>query len=75
MDIHLADGCDGVETARVLREKYDCAVVFVTAYADDATVERTAEVVPAGYVMKPFTGEEIRAAIKTALASAVPERD
>ncbi len=68
MDVNLADGCDGVETARVLREKYDCAVVFVTAYADDATVERTAEVVPAGYVMKPFTGDEIRAAIKTALA-------
>jgi predicted glycosyltransferase/DNA-binding NarL/FixJ family response regulator len=67
MDIHLADGCDGVETARTLRERYDCAVVFITAYADSATVERTSEVVPAGYVMKPFTGDEIRAAIKTAL--------
>jgi predicted glycosyltransferase/DNA-binding NarL/FixJ family response regulator len=68
MDIHLADGCDGVETARTLRERYDCAVVFITAYADAQTVDRTSEVVPAGYVMKPFTGNEIRAAIKTALA-------
>lgn len=68
MDIHLADGCDGVETARTLRERYDCAVVFITAYADAQTVERTSAVVPAGYVMKPFTGNEIRAAIKTALA-------
>ena len=35
MDIHLADGSDGVETARVLTERFDCGVVFATAYADE----------------------------------------
>jgi predicted glycosyltransferase/CheY-like chemotaxis protein len=67
MDIHLDDGNDGVETARLLREKHDCAVVFVTAYADNETVDRTSDVIPAGYVVKPFTGIEVRAAIQVAL--------
>ena len=67
MDIHLADGCDGVQTAAALRERHDCAVVFVTAYADEATIQRTSETVPAGYVVKPFTGADVRAAISTAL--------
>jgi predicted glycosyltransferase len=67
MDIHLDDDDDGVETARLLRERHDCAVVFVTAYADLETVDRTSDVLPAGYVVKPFTGVEVRAAIQVAL--------
>jgi len=69
MDIHLAQGNDGVETARTLRERHDCAVVFITANADTATVARTAAVVPGGFVVKPFKGIEVRAAITTAIAS------
>jgi PAS domain S-box-containing protein len=67
MDIHLADGDDGVETARKLVRGRDCAVVFVTAYADQRTLERTEEVGAAGYLVKPFTAPAVRAAISTAM--------
>lgn len=69
IDIHLRGGVDGIETARELRDKYDCAVVFATAHADAATLERSESVGASGYVVKPFTTAAVRAAITTALAS------
>lgn len=69
MDIHLASGTDGVETATRLVHEHDCAVIFISAYADQATVERTEQVGAAGYLVKPFTAAQVRAAISTAFAS------
>ncbi len=69
MDIHLAGDSDGVETARQLVEEHECAIIFISAYADDQTVERTQCVGAAGYLVKPFTDAQVRAAITTALAS------
>ena len=68
MDIHLADGDDGVDTAHTLVRGLDCAIVFVTAYADQRTIERSAHVGAAGYLVKPFTAPAVRAAISTAMA-------
>jgi PAS domain S-box-containing protein len=68
MDIHLADGDDGIETAEKLVRGLDCAVVFITAYADEATLARSERVGAAGYLVKPFTAPAVRAAISTALA-------
>jgi len=69
VDIHLRGEGHGIDAARVLREKYDCAVVFATAHADTATLERTQGVEAAGYIVKPFTNAAVLAAITTALAS------
>ncbi len=69
MDIHLAAGTDGVETASKLVQEHACAVIFISAYADQATVERTEQVGAAGYLVKPFTQAQVRAAISTAFAS------
>jgi len=67
MDIHLAQGDDGVDLAKILCGRYGCSVIFVTAYADDATISRTSSVNAAGYIVKPFTTTEVRAAVSTAL--------
>ncbi|MEQ1892072.1 MAG: response regulator [Planctomycetota bacterium] len=69
MDIHLADGDDGVETAKKLVRGRDFPVIFCTAYADEATLKRVEEVGAAGYLVKPFTAPAVRAALSTALAS------
>lgn len=69
MDIHLASGTDGVDTATQLVQQHDCAVIFISAYADQGTVDRTAHVGAAGYLVKPFTPAQVRAAIATAFAS------
>ena len=69
MDIHLADGTDGIDTARQLVDELECAVIFISAYADESTVERAQKVGAAGYLVKPFTATQVRAAIATGFAS------
>ena len=46
VDVYLGGAREGIETARWLRDMCDASVVFVTAYTDDATLERIREVVP-----------------------------
>ena len=68
MDINLPGSRDGISAAKELRERYGCAVVFATAHADEATLMRAEAVAPAGYLVKPFTSTEVRAAVQMALA-------
>ncbi len=43
MDIRIKGERDGIEAASILRERFRVPVVFVTAHADDATIERLGE--------------------------------
>jgi DNA-binding LytR/AlgR family response regulator len=55
---------EGIETARWLRDVCDASVVFVTAYTDDATLERIREVVPGSPILaKPVYRERLAAAV------------
>ncbi len=69
MDIQLQGDLDGIAAARILSAKYDCPVIFTTAHTDSETVARTRDVGPSGYITKPFTSTDVRAAINTAFAS------
>ena len=40
MDIRIQGALDGTETARILRERFDTPVVFLTAHADEETLSR-----------------------------------
>jgi DNA-binding NarL/FixJ family response regulator len=52
MDVNLDGGREGIEAGRWLREVCDVPVVFVTAYSDDGTIERTHEQVPGAPIRK-----------------------
>lgn len=67
MDIELRGERDGIEAARELRSMFDVAIVFLTAYADELTVQRTEAVGAVGYIVKPFSEGEVRAVVATAL--------
>ncbi|MDX2015636.1 MAG: response regulator [Myxococcaceae bacterium] len=67
MDIHLAGPMDGIEAARLVRERHDVPVVFLTAYSDDATLERAKVVEPLSYLLKPFDERELKSAIEVGL--------
>ncbi len=67
MDVHLRGALDGIATAGLLRERWDPALIFLTAYADDATVKRARETQPEGYLIKPFNEDELRSSIEIAL--------
>lgn len=66
MDIHLAGTLDGIETAKRIQLASAAAVVYVTACADLDTVARARETQPYGYLLKPFSEDELRLAVEVA---------
>ncbi len=68
MDIHLAGNIDGIAAARLICERQDIPIVFLTAYADETTVERAKEVSPYGYIVKPFDEQDLRTTIELAIS-------
>ncbi len=67
MDIHLKGDLDGVEAAERIRSRFDVPVVYLTAYADERTVERAKLSEPFGYIFKPFKSRDLRVNIEIAL--------
>ncbi len=67
MDIKLQGQNDGVLAAKVIRERFNIPVVFLTAYGDDETVRRARTAGPFGYVLKPFEERQLGIAIQMAL--------
>jgi two-component system, response regulator PdtaR len=67
MDIHLAGTLDGIDTADRIRALYHIPVIFLTAHADESTLERAKVTEPYGYVLKPYDERELHSAIEMAL--------
>ncbi|MEY2520681.1 MAG: two-component system, response regulator PdtaR [Verrucomicrobiota bacterium] len=67
MDITLAGGVNGVVAAVAIRGNFPVPVVFLTAHADDRTMDRAVSAGAFGYVLKPYSGVGLKAAIETAL--------
>ena len=67
MDIRIKGEMDGTETARVLRDRFNIPVVYLTAHADTATLSRAKLAAPLGYITKPFQEAELHASIEMAL--------
>ncbi|GAB4367808.1 MAG: hypothetical protein Kow009_04660 [Spirochaetales bacterium] len=63
MDIKLNGQLDGLETSRIIKERYRLPVVFLTAFADEATLQRAKVTEPFGYIIKPFEEKELQTAI------------
>jgi two-component system cell cycle sensor histidine kinase/response regulator CckA len=74
MDIKLKGDMDGVDAARHLHEQYGVPVVFLTAFRDSVTLERTRAVAPYGYLLKPFEEKDLHRTIELALARFREER-
>ena len=74
MDIVLKGKMDGVETALQIQRKQDVPVIYLTAYADNHTLERAKVTSPAGYMLKPYQANELRTTIELALHRAQHER-
>lgn len=67
MDIRLSGEMDGIEAAQHIQRQHDVPIVFVTAYADDATLARAREAYPYGYLVKPVQDNALRSTVTTAL--------
>lgn len=67
MDIGLQGDVDGVAAAKTIYFELDVPVVYLTAHADEQTLQRATETSPFGYLVKPFQEAELHATIKIAL--------
>jgi DNA-binding response OmpR family regulator len=75
MDIHLANGDDGVDTAIALAGTCGVRSLFVTAHTDDATQSRAEPARPLGWLVKPFRLAALTSAVTDALSTIADERN
>jgi two-component system, response regulator PdtaR len=67
MDIFLEGKMDGIEAAKIIKEKFNIPIIFLTAYSDDKVLERIRTIQSAHYVLKPFTNDDLRIALKLSI--------
>jgi two-component system, cell cycle sensor histidine kinase and response regulator CckA len=67
MDIHLDGPSDGIAVASEVRDRFQLPVVFLTAYADKATLERANASGAFSYLVKPIGQANLASTIEVAL--------
>jgi CheY-like chemotaxis protein len=67
MDIRLHGEMDGISAVERIQEHLDMPVIYLTAYADEPTLERAKKTKPYGYIPKPFQEIELKTTIEMAL--------
>ncbi len=74
MDIQLQGAGDGIDACNRIYQRWQLPVIFLSAFADKATLRRAAGSKPFGYMMKPFLNKELEAVIRVARARHDVER-
>ncbi|APH39407.1 response regulator [Methanohalophilus halophilus] len=67
MDIVLKGNIDGIEAAKVIKQKLATQFIFLTGISDKAILHRVHELKPVGTIMKPFDDSQLRNMIEEAL--------
>ena len=67
LDINLGEGMDGIELAGIIRKKLNIPFVFLTSHADKTTLDRAKLTIPAGYLLKPFDGNDLMTSLEIAI--------
>ena len=67
MDINLPGETDGIMAAVEIQEKYAIPIVFISSIMDDPIIERAKLTKPRGFIVKPFTDNQLRATVEMAL--------
>ena len=67
MDIRLKGKLDGLDTARIIKTRFNIPVILTTAHSDESLIERAKQIQPFGYILKPVGEKELGTAIELAL--------
>lgn len=65
-DINIKGEIKGTLLAAQLKELYQCQVVFLTAYADNKTLQTAFETDPVMYLVKPYNNTQLLVAVQMA---------
>ena len=74
MDINLSGDMDGITAGGEIRSRWGIPIIYLTAFATQAIIDRAKKTVPSGYILKPFNERQIQTAIEIALYNATIER-
>ena len=74
MDIKLRGALDGVAAAAQIQATAQVPIIYLTAYADETTLQRAKITEPFGYILKPFEERQLHSSIEMALYKARMER-
>jgi DNA-binding response OmpR family regulator len=67
IDISLQESNDGIELAKIIKQKYDIPFIYLTSYSDDDIISQAKLTEPYGYIVKPFDPGSLHATIQMAL--------
>lgn len=67
MDINLRGQVDGINAAEAISKTSETPIIFLTAHADETTLQRAKLTRPFGYIIKPFEPNELKINIEIAL--------
>jgi DNA-binding LytR/AlgR family response regulator len=69
LDIQLSSKKDGIDLAEYIRKHHNMPIIFLTANSDKNTIERAKKINPEAFLIKPFTTENLYAAVEIALSN------
>ncbi len=75
MDIILKGIVDGIDAAEKIRSILNIPVIYLTAHADEGTLQRAKLTEPFGYIVKPFSERDLSISIEFALYRSRMEAD
>lgn len=67
LDINIRGSLNGIDLAKIIREKYNVPFVFLTSHSDRNTLEEAKKQMPYGYILKPFNENDLKVNIEMAL--------
>lgn len=67
LDINIRDSLTGIDFARHLREHHHIPLIYISSYSDPRTIESAKGTQPNGYLLKPFTKDDLFVAIEVAI--------
>ena len=71
MDVHLKGAMLGTEAAQKIRDKLGTPVVYLTAHADQATLENAQATEPLAFLIKPIKMNALLEQVNKAVSSLV----
>ena len=67
MDIMLKGDINGIEASAEIKKSLNIPIIFLTAYADENTLEKAKITEPYAYILKPFNEIDLHTSIEMAL--------
>ncbi len=73
LDINIEGDVDGVMLAQDINQRFGIPFVYLTSNTDKMTINRVKRTQPAGFIVKPFSEQEIQSVVEIALFETQPK--